>query len=157
MLATGNVTTETKRQDSDPMHARADQAELLLAGKQDLLRTATLTGNVQVERNGSQPMRADAGRAILDFAGLNQLKKVHAAEGVHLSQHPAPNSASTGTSNPPQDFDLTAPVIDFFVADGRRLDHARTAGAAKMTISPTQASNPKTHASSSNSCYRWPL
>ena len=49
------------------MRARADEAELLLTGKQNLLRTATLTGNVHVERIGSQPMQGDAGRAILDF------------------------------------------------------------------------------------------
>jgi lipopolysaccharide export system protein LptA len=123
------------------MHARADQAELLLTGKQDLLRTATLTGNVHVERTGSQPMRADAGRAVLDFAGLNQLQKVHAAEGVRLSQH-STATASTANSSPPQDFDITAPVIDFFLAEGRRLDHARTSGAAKITISPSQTSTP---------------
>jgi len=33
-----------------------------------------------------------------------------------------------------QDFDLTAPIVDFFVADGSRLDHAETSGAAKITI-----------------------
>ncbi len=140
VLATGNVTTETKGEDADPIHTRADRAELLLTGKQELLHTATLTGNVHVERNGSQPMRADAGRAILDFVGLNQLKKVHAAEGVHLSQH-STSAALTATSNPPQDFDITAPAIDFFVADGR-LDRAKTSGAAKITISPSQTSTP---------------
>jgi len=141
VLATGNVNTEAKGQNADPMHARADQAELLLTGKQDLLRTATLTGNVHVERTGAQPMRADAGRAVLDFAGLNQLQKVHAAEGVRLSQH-STATASTANSSPPQDFDITAPVIDFFLAEGRRLDHARTSGAAKITISPSQTSTP---------------
>jgi lipopolysaccharide export system protein LptA len=144
VLATGNVNTETKGQDADPMRVRADQAELLLTGKQDLLRTATLTGNVQVERTGSQPMRADAGRAILDFAGLNQLQKVHAADGVRLSQHSTTTGAATANASPPQDFDITAPVIDFFVAKGRLLDHATTSGAAKITVSSTQTSTPPT-------------
>jgi lipopolysaccharide export system protein LptA len=143
VLATGNVTTEAKGEGTDPMHARADQAELMLTGKQDLLRTATLTGNVQVERTGPQPMRADAGKAILDFVGLNQLKKVHSADGVRLSQRSATNAVAATNSTPPQDFDITAPVIDFFVADGRRLDHAKTSGAAKITISPAHTSNPK--------------
>jgi lipopolysaccharide export system protein LptA len=138
VLATGNVNTEAKGQDADPVRARADQAELLLTGKQDLLRTATLTGNVHVERAGSQPMRADAGRAVLDFAGLNQLQKVHAAEGVRLSQHSTSTSTTTASALPRQDFDITSPVIDFFVAEGRRLDHAKTSGAAKITISPAQ-------------------
>ena len=148
VLATGNVNAETKGQDADPMRARADDAEMLLAGKQNRLRTATLTGNVQVERMGSQPMKGDAGRAILDFLGQNQLRKVHAMDGVRLAQHgastgaPATGSSATSSasSSSPQDFDLTAPVVDFFVVQGNRLDHAETSGASKITIMPAQNS-----------------
>jgi lipopolysaccharide export system protein LptA len=142
VLATGNVNAETMEQDADPMRARADQAEMLLTGTQNLLRTATLTGNVHVERIGSQPMQGDAGRAILDFLGQNQLQKVHATDGVHLAQHPASTNApaadASAHASAPQDFDLTAPIVDFFVADGRRLDRAETSGAAQITISPAQ-------------------
>jgi lipopolysaccharide export system protein LptA len=141
VLATGNVNAESARRDSDPMHARADEGEILLAGKQNLLRTATLTGNVHVERLGSQPMQGDAGRAILDFAGQNQLQKVHAADGVRLAQHPGPSTPAANAS-PPQDFDITAPIIDFLIADGRRLDRAETSGAAQITIYPAQTSSP---------------
>ena len=154
VLATGNVNAEAAGQEADRMRARADEAELLLTGKQNLLRTATLTGNVHVERIGSQPMQGDAGRAILDFLGQNQLQKVHALEGVRLAQHaastgkPAANASEHASqhasqhASEPQDFDLTAPVIDFFVAEGRRLDHAETSGAAQITISPAQNSSP---------------
>src|SRR5229473_527102 len=142
VVATGNVNVEGTVQQADQMRARADQAELLLVGEPDLLRTATLTGNVHAERMGSQPMKGDAGRAILDFSGLNQLQKVHAADGVRLSQHASSSQANTPNSSPPQDFDITAPIIDFFVADGRRLDHARTSGAAKITIAGAPASTP---------------
>ncbi|HWY58818.1 MAG TPA: LPS export ABC transporter periplasmic protein LptC [Terriglobales bacterium] len=142
VLATGNVNAESAGQEADPMRARADQAEMLLAGKQNLLHTATLTGNVRVERTGSQPMQGDAGRAILDFKGQNQLQKVHATEGVRLAQHAAGTAAVAANASPPQDFDITAPVIDFFVAGGRRLDHAETSGAAQITITPAQASIP---------------
>ncbi len=141
VLATGNVQAESTGQDVDQMRARADQADLLLTGKQNLLRTATLTGNVHVERIGSQPMQGDAGRAILDFLGQNQLQKVHAADGVRLAQHPDTTNPPAPTASTPQDFDLTAPVVDFFVADGRRLDHAETSGAAQIVISPTPAQN----------------
>jgi lipopolysaccharide export system protein LptA len=141
VLATGKVNAETTEQGADPMRARADQAELLLTGKQNLLRTATLTGNVHVERIGSQPMQGDAGRAILDFLGQNELQKVHAMDGVRLAQHNASAGAPTTGSSAPQDYDITAPVIDFFVADGRRLDHAETSGAAQITISPAQNSS----------------
>jgi lipopolysaccharide export system protein LptA len=156
VLATGNVNAESNEQDADQTRARADEAELLLTGKQNLLLTATLTGHVHVERIGSQPMQGDAGRAVLDFEGQNQLQKVHAADGVRLTQHAAAgerteqNAAAHApehaSENPPehpsepQDFELTSPIIDFFVADGRRLDHAETSGAAQMTIAPAQAS-----------------
>src|SRR5580700_10688792 len=146
VLATGNVNAETAGHEADQMRARADEADMLLIGKQNLLRTATLTGNVHVERGGSQPMQGDAGRAILDFLGRNQLQKVHAMDGVHLAQHPgSTNPLATNASehaSQPQDFDLTAPIVDFFVAGGRRLDHAETSGAAQITISPTQTSSP---------------
>jgi lipopolysaccharide export system protein LptA len=154
LLATGNVNAESTGEDADQMRARADQAELLLTGKQNLLRTATLTGNVHAERIGSQPMQGDAGRAILDFLGQNQIQKVHAADGVRLAQHadttnpPTANASANVSENTsqrtsqPQDFDLTSPVVDFFVADGRRLDHAETSGAAMITISPAHNSSP---------------
>jgi lipopolysaccharide export system protein LptA len=150
VLATGNVNAETKttEQNADQMHARADEAELLLTGKQNLLRTATLTGNVHVERIGSQPMQGAAGRAIMDFLGQNQLQKVHAQDGVRLMQHAATTDNTSADASPPtstpQDFDITAPIIDFFVADGSRLDRAVTSGAAQITISPAQNSAPPT-------------
>jgi lipopolysaccharide export system protein LptA len=139
--ATGNVNAEANSKDGDSMRARADQAEAILAGRQNLLRTATFTGNVHVERAGSQPMQADAGRAVLDFLGNNQLQKVHAADGVRLAQHATSSHPTPPNSSPPQDFDVTAPVIDFFVAEGKRLDQAQTSGAAQIVISPAHVSD----------------
>ncbi len=143
VLATGNVSADSTVKDADPLHARADQAELLLTGKQNLLRTSTLTGNVHVERLGSQPMLGDAGRVFLNFRGemfrgRNELQKVHAEDGVHLAQRAVSGSPSAADASAPQDFDLSAAAIDFFVADGRRLDRAQTSGAAEITISPAQ-------------------
>ncbi len=62
VLATGDVTTEmrTSRSGSDgggksaEIHGRADQAEFLLPGGQDLLRTATLSGKVYFEQVGAE-------------------------------------------------------------------------------------------------------
>jgi lipopolysaccharide export system protein LptA len=145
VLASGNVNAETAQPQADQMRARADDAELLLTGKQNVLRTATLSGHVHVERIGSQPMQGDAGRVVLDFHGQNTLQKVHASEGVRLAQHAASgerSAAIASSASPPQDFDITAPVIDFFVAEGRRLDRAQTSGAAQITISPAQNADP---------------
>src|ERR1700728_4827937 len=150
VLAVGNVNAESKTKptepDADQMHARADQAYLLLTDKHNLLRTATLTGNVHVERIGSQPMQGDAGSAILDFLGQNQLQKIHAADGVHLAQRAVQSDKVAANSSPPspsksapQDYDIAAPTIDFFLADGNRLDRAVTSGAAQITIFPTES------------------
>ena len=155
VLATGNVTTETRTQDAKrlaiasnhnsavadqlqpaEMRSRADQAEFLLQGKQNLLHTAIMTGNVHVEQTGPQPMQGEASRVIFDFAGQNELQKVHALDGVRLTQKavaenkPAPTGRATG----PQDFDLTASAIDFTVSQGHILEHAVTSGAAQITI-----------------------
>jgi lipopolysaccharide export system protein LptA len=144
IVASGEVNAESTQQQADHLRARADDAELLLEGKQNLLRTATLTGHVHAERMGSQPMQGDAGRVILDFLGQNELQKVHASDGVHLAQHAtavhAQNTDADGS--PPQDFDISAPIIDFFVAEGRRLDRAQTSGTAQITISPAQSLTP---------------
>ncbi len=150
VLAIGNVNAETKAKatepDADQMHARADQADLLLTDKHNLLRTVTLTGNVHVERIGTQPMQGDAGSAILDFLGQNELQKIHAADGVRLYEHAVQSAKATVNSSPasspkstPQDYDIAAPIIDFFLADGNRLDRAVTSGTAQMTISPAES------------------
>jgi len=168
ILATGNVTSDTradsaKRSDSastpnstaanpaiekqpSEMHTTADAAEFLLEGKQNLLRTATMTGNVHMEQSGPQPMQGDAGRVIMSFAGQNQLQKVRAVDGARLIQKSAiqksPSGhkpAGKGAASGPQDFEITAPIIDFAVAQGHILEHAVTSGAAQITITQPQA------------------
>ena len=44
------------------------------------------------------------------------------------------------TVKQPQDFDISAAAIDFFVTGGRSLDRAETFGAAQITIAPAQSS-----------------
>jgi lipopolysaccharide export system protein LptA len=155
VLATGNVTTETRTQDAkrlavaanrnsavadqplpSEMRSRADQAEFLLEGKQNLLHTAIMTGNVHIEQTGPQPMQGEAGRVIFDFAGQNELQKVHALDAVRLIQNAVAENrpVAQGIAAGPQDFDLAASAIDFTVAQGHILEHAVTSGAAQITI-----------------------
>ncbi|MHB8214628.1 MAG: LptA/OstA family protein [Candidatus Sulfotelmatobacter sp.] len=141
VLASGNVKAEAKELANDQMSVRADEAELVLTGKENLLHTSTLTGHVHVERIGPQTTQGDAGRVIVNFSGNNLVQKVHAEEGVRLAQHAATERPATNGAAA-QDFDLTARAIDFFVAEGRRLDHAETSGAAQIAISPAQGSAP---------------
>jgi lipopolysaccharide export system protein LptA len=116
----------------------SDEAEFLLTGKQNQLRTVTLTGHVELERTGAQPMQGTAGRVILDYAGQNQLQKVHALEHVRLTQSGTNRDMTSAKSSTKdsgaQDFALTATAVDFLVIDGRFLDRAETFGAAQITI-----------------------
>jgi lipopolysaccharide export system protein LptA len=140
VVATDHVVAQTKPSAADssaPMHARADHAEFLLTEKQNLLQTGTLTGHVHLEQEGPQPMQGDAGRVILDYAGKNELQMVHALDGARLFQKAAQQTTAK-SSNPtsgPQDFELTAPVIDFKVVNGRLIEHAVTSGTAQITTS----------------------
>ena len=151
VLAVGNVRMQTRptvnhqaksarsnaaASESQEIQGRADQAEFQLSGSRDLLRLATMTGNVHFEQTGLQPMKGDAGRVIMEFAGRNQLQRVHAVDGARLSQRAASSNKPTakGIASGPQDFELSAPVIDFTVAKGHILQHAETSGAAQITI-----------------------
>ena len=160
VLATGHVTTETRTQSAKPqsvalnrhaaapseprqaseMRTRADQAEFLLEGKKNLLRSATMIGNVHLDQTGLQPMQGQAGRVILDFANQNKLQKVHALDGVRLTQNAAAENKppAKGPASGPQDFELTAPIVDFTVAQGHILKYAVTSGAAQITIAQAQ-------------------
>jgi lipopolysaccharide export system protein LptA len=141
VLASGEVRAEAKQLIDEQMSVRADDAELALTGKENFLHDATLTGHVHVERTGSESMRGDAGRVIVNFSGRNEVQKVHAADNVRLARRAAGGEVSASNSTTSQDFDLTAHAIDFFVAEGRRLDHAETSGAAQITISPPQGAS----------------
>jgi lipopolysaccharide export system protein LptA len=120
------------------IHGRAEEAEFLFLPEQDVLRTATLRGRVHIEQTGAQPMLADAGRVVLNFGPNNQLQTVQALDGAHLKQ--TGSDLHTQASGSAQDFELTAPVIDFSVAQGHILRHANTSGAAQIIIAQQNAS-----------------
>ena len=121
---------------------RSDRAEFLFVPGEDLLRTANLSGQVHFEQTGPRPMQGEAGRVVLDFAGQNELQKVHAIENVHLIQKEAETSASSKAPPAAQDFALSASAIDFTVAQGHFLQQATTAGAAQITITQPNTAKP---------------
>ncbi len=141
-LNQNEAADKSAEEPASEVRSRADQAEFLLAGKQNLLHTATMTGRVHFEQTGPQPMQGDAGRAVMDFAGQNELQKVQALDGVRLTQKapPASKPGTKGAGSGSQDFEITAPIIDFTVAQGHFLQHAVTSGAAQITITPAQGS-----------------
>jgi len=137
VLAEGDVQAEL--QGASAGRTRADRAELLLTSSRNLLSTAIFSGNVQLAAQGEQPVDASAGRVTLHFAGKQVLQTVHAEEGVKLAQKKT--GAGTASAQPgasdTQDVEMTAPVMDFIVKDGHRLERAETSGPPQIVI--TQA------------------
>jgi lipopolysaccharide export system protein LptA len=159
--------TPNRNPSSSETRERSDHAELFLIGTRNLLTRAILTGNVQLTSLGAQPADAAAGRVTLQFAttpaGEQLLKTVHAEEGVRLTQKNSQSAAgmakSAATSSPSgssapspsspsakgstQDVEMTAPVMDFVVKDGRLLENAETGGPPQIVITQPE-SNQKT-------------
>jgi lipopolysaccharide export system protein LptA len=138
ILAAGNVRVESE--DSSSEKVESDQMELLVAEKQDAVRSATFSGNVRIENSGPQPVQGNAGRVVLNFTGNNVLSTVHTQDNVRMVQHQKPVSASASA----QDVEITASVIDFILADGRRLQRANTSGAAQIALRPVSGTGQQT-------------
>ena len=149
ILAEGNVEGEARG--SSVVQARADQADLLLTGSRNQLTSAVLSGSVHLASEGVQPAEGNAGRVTLHFAGNQVLEKVHAEEGVQLVQTreaSGPSAVASHAKQSPilagnlqqgnsQQVEMTAPVMDFTVKDGRQLELAETSGPPQIVI--TQA------------------
>jgi lipopolysaccharide export system protein LptA len=166
ILAEGDVRTDlggraaSNSSDSET-HERSERAELFLTGARNQLTTAVLSGNVQIASGdaashgatGTQSAEVAAGRVTLHFSGQQILKTVHAEDGVRLSQKnnqngtgtggPASLSASVSGGSRSQDIEMTAPVMDFIVKDGRLLERAETSGPPQIVITQPGA-NQKT-------------
>jgi lipopolysaccharide export system protein LptA len=138
ILATGNVRMESE--DAGSEKVQSNQMELLVAEKQDTVRSAIFSGDVRVENSGPQPVQGNAGRVVLNFTGNNVLRTVHSQDHVRMVQHQKPASTSAGA----QDVEITAAVIDFVVADGRRLQRADTSGAAQIALRPISSADQQT-------------
>jgi lipopolysaccharide export system protein LptA len=138
ILAAGNV--QLTSEDSASEKVQSDEMELLAAEKQDTVRSVTFSGNVRVENSGPQPVQGNAGRVVMNFTANNVLSTVHSQDNVRLMQRQKPASASTGA----QDVEVTASIIDFVIADGRRLDRADTSGAAQIALRPVTGTGQQT-------------
>lgn len=156
MLAQGDVQTSARGETS--VIARAPEGELFMSGK-NLLRSAVMRGGVEMSATGSHAMNGHAGRVTMDFGSDAKLDKVRASEGVRLQQTggdqkqagvqprmvratimPTTKSPAQPRGSQPEDFELTADAVDFYVLQGRTLDRAETSGAAQMRIIPRQTS-----------------
>jgi lipopolysaccharide export system protein LptA len=129
------------------IHARAEQAEFTMNKAQNGLAKAVLRGDVQVDAAGEHPRRLNAGRILIDFSGRNQISKIRGEDNVKLTELAAPNGAAgvpgnqngqkagASLSSNTQQAEMTAPAMDFFMAEGKRLVRAETSAGGRITIS----------------------
>jgi len=155
ILASGQV--QVKSSADPPSQVQADQLELQLAQNTPSLQTAVFSGDVRWETAEAQVMRGKCQRAVLDFAARNLLRKVHTEGDVQIEQAQMKKAqaekplVSASEANQPQDLELTAAAVDFFVGAGRYLQRAETSGPAQITIhgggvdSVTASSNQQTN------------
>ncbi len=137
VLAQGSVLVDSTGPPATQV--KSEQLELFMAEKGNLLRNAIFSDNVRMETGGPQPLLGYANKAVLTFTGNNVLATAHTEGNVRLLQHPDPSATGKTGSTSAQNIDLTAPVIDFVVADGRRLKNAVTSGPPRLTIQPVGA------------------
>jgi lipopolysaccharide export system protein LptA len=125
VLAQGNVLIGSDRLDGGKIAAR--QLDLRV-GADGMLHEATLLGDVHFESLAEGGTKGSAGRTVLHFAKSNVIKNVHADQGVVLTQ---PATAKSDK----QSFELTAPAMDFLVAEGRLIRSAETSGPPRIAVS----------------------
>jgi lipopolysaccharide export system protein LptA len=122
-----------------PVNAHATRAEFALNEAQDGISRAVFQGDVQVEAGRERPSRINAGRIQLDFSSRNEISKIRADENVKLMDTTEQQSASAPTqgSASHQQVEVAAPAMNFYVANGKRLDRAETSSASSITILPS--------------------
>ena len=153
-----NDEVEAESTGESAIHARAAQAEFAMNQAQDGISSARFSGDVQVEAAGEHPRRLSAGRILVDFSGRNRVSKIRGEDNVKLAELSSPNRESesvagpnhkqaalpTASSSNTQQVEITAPAMEFFIADGKRLERAETSAGGRITISPPAGQGPTT-------------
>jgi lipopolysaccharide export system protein LptA len=126
VVATGNV--QATAADKLRMVVHSPRAEARMhEGK--ALSEATFSGGVLMSASGERTMNASAGRVNLQFGGMSVLQRVVATENVHWAQKPGKDA--TGRE---QSFEISAPALNFEVAQGRELERAVTSGGSAQIV-----------------------
>jgi lipopolysaccharide export system protein LptA len=149
-VASGNVVLHSTGE--QPATVSAQKLEVEMKTRSEI-QTATLSGDVRLRTEGPQPVETSAGRAVLSFDGRNTITKIHAEQQVRLAQgHKTENGDESWDGrgrqarheSAAQDVEVTAPAMDFFVADGHRLRRAETIGPPQISLLPAKAPDDKT-------------
>ncbi len=151
-----NDEVEAESTGESAIHARAAHAEFAMNKGDDSISSALFSGDVQVEAAGEHPRRLTAGRILVDFSAGNLVSKIRGEDNVKLAELSSPDREGAGiasskqagapTASPsnPQQVEITAPAMDFFIADGKRLERAETSAGGRITISPSAGQGPTT-------------
>jgi lipopolysaccharide export system protein LptA len=145
--ATGNVritsqamTAKSRVSDAQTPSPRAESSSQVTADRLEMkllpknrIESAVLSGNVVFTSAGPQSGETKAGRALLTFGPDNTLAKIHAEDGVKMQQHPTAGAKGT------QEVEVTAPTVDYLIADGQRFTRAETFGLPQISLLPTDA------------------
>jgi lipopolysaccharide export system protein LptA len=135
------------------VHLVSGNAATLAAAAPGTLTPKDATQMGVATTQNKQPAEAFAGLVTMHFAsgpgGEQLLKTVHAEDGVRLLQNGSKSATlimATATAKAPPDdqqVEMTAPVMDFIVKNGRLLDLAETTGPPRIMITQPSA-NQKT-------------
>ena len=152
-VATGNVridaasnqpaSSRTKSSTHERSEILAQKLDVTMNGRNNV-KAAVFSGDVQFRSEGRQQMHGSAARAALEFAANRALSKVRAEGGVKLVQasgapQEVPSQKAKGSV--PEDFQITAPAIDFLVVH-RKLTRAETIGQPEISIVSASSQKP---------------
>ena len=137
LQAEGAVSLENQNDDNG-LQLHADRLDLLADASGDQLVSADFSGNVTFSAPGLQSVKGDAGRLLVRFGANNQATSLRAEQNVKLRQTSAEKGSPQNRSN---DIELTASAVDASIANGDRLTHAKTDGAAQIAIHPSASSS----------------
>ena len=118
-------------------HVSAHRLEVKMTSASDV-EDAVLSGDVHFNNEGPQRAEASAGSTLFSFGAGNTLTKVHADQNVKLLQH----QGSGGDTE--QDVEVTAPAMDYFIADGQRLTKVETIGPPQVLLLPADKKKEQT-------------
>jgi len=125
--------------------AQAENLKIALTDDGQNVKQAVLFGDVRMAFTRPQEVQGNAARVVLDFGKRNRVKTIHTEGGVKLVEWQKKSYGSgpdqkmtdqkmTGQKMAGQKVELTAPAVDFVVADGHRLQRAWTTGASQIVL-----------------------
>ena len=139
--AQGNVRASQGGEDS--LLVRAPRGVFRMDEK-DTLRSGELLGGVTLEASGGSSLSGSAGRVALEFGRESRLSKVRALGQVRVRQTPEAPEPGKRRSQPGRPMELAAESVDFYLAEGSRVERAVISGSPQIRLLPAGGAAPAT-------------